>query len=153
VFVPRYSEEELREVVARSDSLSDVLRHFGLRTAGGNFRQLRRWLQEWHIPTDHFRLAWEMPPRERTPLSEVLVERSTYSRGHLKRRLYEEGLKERRCELCGQGEIWRGSRMSLILDHINGVANDNRLKNLRIVCPNCAATFDTLRPTESAARN
>ena len=33
--------------------------------------------------------------------------------------------------------------MALILDHINGVANDNRLENLRIVCPNCAATFDT----------
>ena len=33
--------------------------------------------------------------------------------------------------------------MSLILDHVNGVADDNRLENLRIVCPNCAATLDT----------
>jgi hypothetical protein len=33
--------------------------------------------------------------------------------------------------------------MSLILDHINGVANDHRLENLRMVCPNCAATLDT----------
>ena len=33
--------------------------------------------------------------------------------------------------------------MSLILDHINGVNNDNRLENLRIVCPNCNATLDT----------
>src|SRR5262249_10271723 len=29
------------------------------------------------------------------------------------------------------------------LDHINGVPTDNRLENLRIVCPNCAATLDT----------
>lgn len=39
--------------------------------------------------------------------------------------------------------MWLGRRMSLILDHINGVANDHRLENLRIVCPNCAATLDT----------
>jgi hypothetical protein len=143
MFVPRYAENELREVVARSTSLSQVLRHFGLRTAGGNFRQLRRWLETWDISVDHFTLAWETPPRARTPLEAILVEHSTYSRGHLKRRLFEGGLKDRRCELCGQGEVWRGRRLALILDHINGVANDNRLENLRIVCPNCAATLDT----------
>jgi hypothetical protein len=72
-----------------------------------------------------------------------MVENSTYRRGFLKERLYEEGFKERRCEECGQGEIWRGRRMSLILDHINGVGDDHRLDNLRIICPNCAATLDT----------
>ena len=77
------------------------------------------------------------------PLEEVLVEGSSYKRATLKRRLYEAGLKERRCEMCGQGEEWKGERISLILDHINGVPNDNRLENLRIVCPNCAATLST----------
>jgi hypothetical protein len=141
--VPAYTESELREVVARSTSLSQVVRHFGLRTAGGNFRQLRRWLETWEISIEHFTLEWSMPPRERRPLEAILVERSTYSRGTLKHRLYDEGLKQRRCELWGQGEIWLGRRLALILDHVNGVANDNRLENLRIVCPNCAATFDT----------
>jgi hypothetical protein len=143
VFVPAYTESELRGVVAQATSLSQVLRHFGLRTAGGNFRQLRRWLDAWDISTEHFTLAREPPTRERTPLAEVLVEHSTYSRGHLKRRLFEEGVKARECELCGQGEEWQGRRMALILDHINGVPDDNRLANLRIVCPNCAATLDT----------
>jgi hypothetical protein len=77
------------------------------------------------------------------PLSEIMVAGSTFHRGHLKRRLYREGLKEPRCELCGQDEEWRGRKMALILDHINGVATDNRLENLQIVCPNCAATLDT----------
>jgi hypothetical protein len=76
-------------------------------------------------------------------LERVLVEGSSYSRSHLKARLFKQGLKDRRCELCGQGELWQERRMSLILDHRNGVADDNRLANLRIVCPNCAATLDT----------
>jgi hypothetical protein len=144
VFVPRYTEAELRAVVPQASSLSEVLRHFGLRPAGGNHRLLRRWLETWNIPTDHFiGTPAGPPPRDRIPLERILVAGSTYHRGHLKRRLYADGLKQRRCELCGQGEEWHGRRMSLILDHINGVADDHRLENLRIVCPNCAATLET----------
>lgn len=76
-------------------------------------------------------------------LQDVLVEGSSYSRHSLKKRLYDAGLKQHSCERCGQGEIWLGDRMSLILDHINGVPDDNRLENLRILCPNCNATLDT----------
>ena len=45
--------------------------------------------------------------------------------------------------MCGNDGNWNGSKISLILDHINGVNNDNRLDNLRFVCPNCNATLDT----------
>jgi hypothetical protein len=128
-------------------SFSEALRELGMRPAGGNHATLKKYVRRWNIPTDHFdpfvaqRAA--LARRSIKPLAEILVRDSTYSRGSLKRRLYASGLKERRCELCGQGEIWQGHRMALILDHVNGVANDNRLENLRIVCPNCAATLTT----------
>jgi hypothetical protein len=105
---------------------------------------LKKYAQLWGISTAHFDPAAARVPRGRgVPLEAVLVEHSTYSRRSLKKRLYAEGLKERRCELCGQDEEWHGRRMALIIDHINGVATDNRLENLRIVCPNCAATLET----------
>ncbi len=144
--VPRFNEKQLRETVAASLSWAETLRRLGYRSAGGNWRTLKKYAEKWHISTGHFdpdavRLrAFRTPP---TPLEQILVEDSTYSRNHLKDRLYSAGLKQRRCELCGKREMWRGRRMALILDHANGVPNDNRIENLRILCPNCAATLET----------
>lgn len=146
MFVPGYSEDAAREAIAASTNWSEALRRLGLRAAGGNHSVLKRWAAVWGISADHFTphaLLGTYAQRKRIPLEEILVEGSTYTRSSLKRRLYDAGLKTRACELCGQSELWRGQRMSLIIDHINGVHDDNRLENLRIVCPNCAATLPT----------
>jgi hypothetical protein len=143
---PRYTEQDVRDAVAGARSLSEALRTLGLRAAGSNFRTLKRLIERYEISTEHMDPNWVLRgdrPRRTIPLERVMVASSSYSRGKLKRRLYNAGLKERRCELCGQGEQWNGGAMSLILDHVNGVATDNRLENLRIVCPNCNATLDT----------
>ena len=146
--MPSYSEQHAREAVASSLCYSEALRKLGLRPAGGNHRMFRRYVDEiWRIPTDHFdpkqARAAKLNRNRPIPLDLVLVTGSDYSRAKLKERLYASGLKSRNCELCGQGEEWGGARMSLILDHVNGVPDDNRVENLRIVCPNCAATLET----------
>lgn len=145
--MPRYGEREAREAVAESRSYSEALRRLGLRPAGGNHALFRKYVDRvWEIPTDHFDAGASVRRRPSTtarPLAEILVRRSSYSRGKLKERLFRESYKLRQCELCGQDERWKGRWMSLILDHVNGIPDDNRLENLRIVCPNCAATLDT----------
>jgi hypothetical protein len=127
----RFTEAEAREALAASRSYSEALRALGYRIAGGNHATLKKYAELWGISTSHFDVNWASRTpgrRSRIPMSAILVEHSTYSRAHLKDRLFEEGLKQRACDLCGQDENWRGGRMALILDHVNGVGDDNRLE-------------------------
>jgi hypothetical protein len=147
---PRFTESDARRAIAGSRSWAEALRKLGYCHNGGNPRTLQKYARLWGIPTEHFdpgaavreSLA-RSAARNMFALEEVLVENSTYSRSNLKKRLFASGLKQPICEICGQGEIWRGRPMGLILDHVNGIRNDHRLENLRMVCPNCAATLDT----------
>lgn len=82
------------------------------------------------------------PSRPPVPLEEVLVAGRPTSTNNLRRRLIRSGLKAARCEICGITE-WQGRPAPLQLDHINGDRCDNRLENLRIVCPNCHAQTET----------
>lgn len=136
-----YSQEQAREAIAESLSWAESLRRLGLCPTGGAWLVLKKHAAAWDISTGHL-LPNGRPPVRR-PLREVLVAGSPVRGTKLKNRLYTAGLKDRACELCGQGEQWQGRPMALILDHINGVRDDNRLENLRIVCPNCNATLDT----------
>lgn len=72
------------------------------------------------------------------PIETLLVVGRRTNRSHLKSRLLKEGLKENRCEECGITE-WRGEPLSMALHHVNGDGIDNRLENIRFVCPNSHA--------------
>lgn len=142
-----WEKENLEKIISESKSQKEVLEKMGLRAAGSNFSTLKKYIELYELNTSHFIKCYNkmafLSKENKIPLNDILKENSTYNRTGLKIRLYEDGLKKRKCELCGQGEEWNGKHMSLILDHINGVYNDNRIENLQIVCPNCNATLDT----------
>lgn len=141
--------DEFRALVAQSNSVSDILRHVGLRTEGGNFKTVKARLQAEGIDTRHMttrrkQVVGAALQRQWTPLDVILVENSTYtSRRSIKARLLREGLLTNECAECGLPPEWQGKPLVLILDHINGVHNDHRIENLRLVCPNCAAQLPT----------
>lgn len=116
---PRFTEEAAREAIAESKSWTEALRRLDYCPTGGNPATLKKYAALWGISTDHFDPyagVMEAMRRPRRPLGEILVEHSTFSRSNLKQRLYEAGLKQPRCEMCGQGETWRGRHMSMILE-------------------------------------
>lgn len=139
-FVDRKS---LIKLVKNSNSLSAIIKSLGLSVKGTtNFTALKRRLAEEKIDYEHIRLGLDNRKGQRflncpkRPLCEFLVQNSNCSRSHLKKRLIKEGILEYKCSECNIKE-WQNLPIALQLDHINGVPDDNRLCNLRLLCPNC----------------
>lgn len=87
-------------------------------------------------------------------LTELLVKNSSVkNRTHLKHRLINEGYLKNECLHCGIGPIWKGSKMTLEMDHINGDNTDNRLENLRILCLHCHSQTPTFRRPKSKRKS
>lgn len=144
----KWSEDKLRKAVTISTSIRQVLNHLGLVEAGGNYSQIKKYITFYQLNTDHFlgqaaNKGKKIFQPKRKSLQELLTINSDAQSFKLKKRLFLEGIKKPKCELCGWDKKANDGRIPVELDHINGVHTDNRLINLRILCPNC----HSLQPT------
>lgn len=146
--VDNFTEEELRQIVLDSTSMREVCRKVGYDNHGGNnHKTVQARLDKYNISTEHFtHQAKETIVRS---FENVFMENSTANQATL-RRWYEKGdYSEYKCAICGQEPWWNGQPLVLTLDHINGNNHDDRLENLRWVCPNC----DRQLPTFAGKQN
>ena len=145
-----WTAEQLKKAVKSSSSFRQVLAKLGLREAGGNYVQIQKYIGEQQLDIDHFHgKIWNkglrLPFRPRIPLEQLLIKNSKFTSHKLKLRLFRANLKHQNCEECGWAKKSPDGYLPLELDHINGDSMDNRLKNLRILCPNCHSLKATHR--------
>ena len=146
-----WTDEELIGAVRVSRSRRQVIIQLGLQPKGGNYAVVKQHIQRLELDVSHFLgMGWNKGGRalalkHRIPTRKLLVDNSTYQSHKLRQRLVKEGYKKECCELCGWHKKAKDGRIPLELDHINGKHSDNRLENLRILCPNCHSLQDTHR--------
>lgn len=142
----KYTVEQLKYAVQNSFSYRQTLKLLGMCESGSAYIFIKRAIKESELDISHFtgrRSTENKSFPNPVPLNEILVENSTYLNTYcLKNRLIKEGLKEKKCEICGIIK-WMGMPVPTELDHINGIRNDNRLFNLRIICRNCGGQLLT----------
>ena len=136
-----YTNEELVEMMNTSASMWNLAQKLGYTNrSSGNYRTIRQNLDKRGLVIPKW-LARGKTTRKKDN-SEVFCENSTYDNQDLKRRIITQNLLDYKCSLCNVIS-WQGQPLSLQLDHINGINNDNRIENLRYLCPNCHSQTET----------
>lgn len=137
--VDEYTQEELVNIVKISTSYKDLAKKLGYTSFSGDLKKLLE-KKFSNFDTSHFNKV--IRPIKRTA-ENIFIKDSTADQSTLRKWYYENKYTPYICSICGQEPIWQGKSLTLILDHINGINNDDRLENLRWVCPNCNQQLET----------
>ena len=137
-----YTKQELTDVVKNSYSYAKILRKLNRCVTKNSHKYIKKKIQDLGLDTKHFdrhKRAKESGFYDKKHWSDILISRPSSCRQDtylLRRSLIDFG-REHKCEECGLKNIWNNKEITLQIDHINGVNNDDRPENLRFLCPNC----------------
>ena len=136
-----YTDEEIEQIVNQSNSYREVAQKIGYtHTCSGDvLKKIKNKIESLGISVSHF---GRRKLTTRT-VENVFIENSTASQRTLRDFFLRGNYQEYKCSICGQEPFWNGKPLTLILDHINGINNDDRLENLHWVCPNCNQQLET----------
>lgn len=139
--VDKYSKEELENIVKNSKTLVEVVDKLGYSThTGRNPYTVKNRLDKLGI--DYSNLVSRIYSSDRNE-NNIFIKNSTANQSVLRRWYLKGNYTDYKCSICGLEPFWQGKELTLILDHINGENHDDRLENLRWVCPNCNQQLDT----------
>jgi 5-methylcytosine-specific restriction endonuclease McrA len=142
------TDEQFIELIKNSGNIAEVLFKLGCSVKGNSwgYSQVKQRMTDLNIGYDLFKgkkAAIEINQFcKRLDRDLILRENCRHSRQALRRHIISNKLLPYKCAICGVTE-WNGKTLSLEIDHINGINNDNRLENLRFLCPNCHSQTST----------
>ena len=145
----KWTLEQLKEAVKRNRSVRGVLIDLGLAPKGGNFATIKKAIESNNIDSSHFTgQLWNKGGhricKPAIPLDSILNNEVEYQSFKLKMRLIKSGIKEEKCECCGN-TTWLGNIIPLELHHVDGNHKNNKLENLQLLCPNCHSLTENYR--------
>lgn len=146
-FARTYTDEQFLQAIKDSKYMGETLRRLGLtegsrQSANKLLKKLKPDISHW-IDANVLKLSNFKTGLVEIPLEEILVKNSKYTYSDLKGKLIKNKLLEDKCSECGLKDQWNGKLLVLQIDHINGEHDDNRIENLRLLCPNCHSQTDT----------
>jgi len=133
--------DEFVNIINDSNTFKEVANKIKIPNSSTNVHRLRTRTVALNISIDHFYKATDNF-NGKYKLTDILCKNSVYTRG-LKDRLINEGILINKCAWCGLSDSWNNNPIVLHMDHINGIHDDNRIENLRILCPNCHSQTST----------